>query len=109
MCLDTKKRVLVYITTPNADEANSLGRLLLEKRLVACVNIVDGINSMYWWEDEIQTDSEVLILAKTTADLAQEVIDVVCENHSYECPCVVALPIGAGNPAFLKWIGDETK
>ena len=89
-------------------EAKKIGRMLLEKRLAACVNLLDAVQSMYWWEETIQESREVVLIAKTTRQMVSAVTAAVKEIHSYECPCIVSLPIEAGNPAFLKWISDET-
>ena len=77
--------------------------------MAACVNIIDNMQSMYWWEGEIQDDREVILIAKTREPLVPELIEKVKSIHSYDCPCVVSLPISDGNKAFLKWIEDETR
>ncbi|GAB7079745.1 divalent-cation tolerance protein CutA [Megalodesulfovibrio paquesii] len=99
---------LLYITAPSMDEARALGRRLLERRLCACVNMVPNMQAMYWWKDAIEEGEEVVMLCKTTLAKVQSCIDAVRELHSYDVPCVVALPILAGNPDFLQWIEDET-
>ena len=70
---------------------------------------IDNINSIYWWDGEIQDDREVVLIAKTKASLVSEVIEKVKSIHSYDCPCIVSLPILDGNKPFLEWVGDETK
>ena len=99
----------VYITASSKDEARSIGRTLVESRLAACVNIVESITSFYWWNGEIQEDNEAAIIAKTKESLVQELIETVKAMHSYSCPCIVCLPIVAGNPPFLAWVEEETK
>ncbi len=99
---------LVYITASDLEEARKIGRELVASRLAACVNIIDNMNSFYWWEGEIQDDREVVLIAKTRETLIPKVIDKVKSMHSYSCPCVVSLPILAGNPDFLQWIETET-
>ena len=99
---------LIYLTAPNRESALRIGRTLVENRLVACANVLDGATSIFWWDGAIQQDSEAVLIAKTTSDKVSEVIDKVREIHEYSCPCVVALPIGQGNPAFLDWISAET-
>ena len=99
---------LIYITAPNREEAVKMARSLVESRLVACANVLDGATSLYWWEGKVQEESEVVMICKTRADLVEAVIARVGEIHPYSCPCVVALPITAGNPAFLAWIDAET-
>ncbi len=99
---------LIYITAADADEAKALGRALVEARLAACANVLPGIVPIFRWEGEVQEGSEAALIAKTRTDLVERVIELVKERHSYDCPCVVALPIEAGNPAFLDWIAEET-
>ena len=99
---------LIYVTAPNRYEALKLARNLVESRLVACANILDGASSVYWWDGKLQEDSETVMIAKTRSPLVEAVIERVRELHPYACPCVVAVPISAGNPAFLNWIDAET-
>ncbi len=98
----------VYITTANMEEARRIGRALVEARLAACVNILAGMTSIYWWEGEIQDGRETVLIAKTRAHLLDTLTDKVKELHGYDCPCIVALPIAGGNPEFLEWIAAET-
>ncbi|MBC8417484.1 MAG: divalent-cation tolerance protein CutA [Proteobacteria bacterium] len=100
---------LIYITAGSMDEARAIGKTLVSSRLAACANIIDNINSIYWWEGEIQDEREVIIVAKTKESLVHELIDKVKSMHSYECPCIVSLPIIEGNRAFLDWIMNETR
>ena len=81
----------------------------MEQRLVSCVNIIDKISSLYWWKNKIQKDTESLLIAKTRKTLVQKVTDTVKSLHSYECPCVVSVPITGGNEDFLSWIVKETR
>lgn len=101
-------RHLIYITASSDDEARAIGRALVEERLAACANVLGEIGSIYWWEDELQEDAEVALIVKSTAALVPQIVERVKALHSYDCPCVVALPITTGNPAFLEWIGAET-
>jgi periplasmic divalent cation tolerance protein len=100
---------LIYITVGSLDEARSIGKELVSSRLVACVNIIDNVSSMYWWEAEIQDDKEVILIAKTKETLVPELIEKVKSMHSYSCPCIVSLPILDGNKPFLDWVTEETK
>ncbi len=99
----------IYITAGNAEEAKDIGKKLVSDRLAACVNIIDNVNSIYWWEGEIQDEKEVILIAKTKESLVPELIEKVKSIHSYSCPCIVSLPILDGNSAFLDWVVDETK
>ena len=100
---------LIYITTGSSEEAKSIGRALVEERLAACANVLGAVTSYYWWQGALQEDSEAVLVAKTRTDLVDGLVERVKTLHSYDCPCVVALPIEAGNPAFLDWIEAETR
>lgn len=98
---------IIYITTEDKKEAQKIGKVLVEERLAACVNIIDGMESMFWWEGEAQSEFETILIAKTTSETVEKLTGRVKEVHSYDCPCVVALPIQGGNPDFISWIGEE--
>ena len=99
---------MIYMTVGSVEEAQTLAAMLVEERLAACANILPGMISVYHWQGEVQNDDEVVLIAKTRADLVEPLIERVREAHSYDCPCVLALPVDAGNPGFLTWIGEET-
>ncbi len=99
----------VYITASSAEEAGKIGKALVEARLAACANVIGAIQSYYWWEGAVQQDTEAALILKTRADLVEALTAKVKELHSYDCPCVVALPIEGGNAEFLAWIDAETK
>lgn len=100
---------LIYVTAPNQDEALGLAQALVGERLAACANVLGPITSVYWWDGKLNQDAEVALVLKTRADLVEALTARVRELHPYDCPCVVALPIDGGNPAFLSWIAAETK
>lgn len=101
--------MMVYVTASSCEEAAKIGRVAVEKRLAACANVLGDIRSFYWWDGEIQDDSEAALILKTTDDRLDALIAEVKALHSYSVPCIVALPVGAGNPAFLEWIARETR
>ncbi len=103
------KTFLVYMTAANRREAGKIAQALVEERLAACANVLGPIQSFYWWEGRVQNGREVALVAKTRAGKVKALIARVKALHSYECPCVVALPIEQGFPPFLKWIVDETR
>jgi periplasmic divalent cation tolerance protein len=103
------KTNFVYMTAASKEEAVKIGKALVSERLAACVNIIDKMRSIYWWEGEVQEDQEVVLIAKTRESLVNAVVEKVTALHSYSVPCVVALPIVAGNPAYLDWIAEETE
>ncbi len=100
--------VFIYVTTPNRDVALSLARTVVEERLAACGNILDGMTSVYRWEGEVREEGETVLILKSRSDLVERLTARVIELHPYEAPCVVALPIVAGSQKFLDWVGAET-
>jgi periplasmic divalent cation tolerance protein len=100
---------MIYVTAGSNDEARRIGHSLVEARLAACANILPPMTSVYWWEGAVQEDSEVAMILKTRQDLVESLIERIRELHSYDCPCVVALPITGGNPDFLQWIDSQTR
>lgn len=99
---------MLYITAGSRDEAKKIGRALVEGRLAACANIIDGMDSVYWWEGKLTEDREAVLIVKTRAELVAAVTARVKALHSYTVPCVVALPILDGNPDYLAWLAAET-
>ena len=99
----------VYMTAGSKAEAQKIGNALVEDRLAACVNILDNMQSIYRWEEGIQQDAEVVLIAKTTDNLVSALVDRVKSLHSYDCPCIVSLPILDGYPPFLDWVHAEVK
>lgn len=98
----------LYVTTANPEQAKAIAEALVQERLVACANVLSPISSIYWWQGQIQRDTEAVLIAKTRADLIEQVIARVKALHSYTVPCVVSLAIQEGNPDFLAWIEAET-
>ena len=102
--------LLVYITCPTVEEARNIADVLLEERLVACVNLFSGGPvSLYEWKGQREETNEVLLLAKTTELRFDELVQRVRGLHSYEVPCIVGLPITHGDPAFLEWVEQQTR
>ncbi len=94
----------VYMTAGSLEEARRIGRELVFAKLAACVNILPQMHSIYVWEGRLQEDAEVVLIAKTTAARAAELIAKVKSLHSYTVPCVVSLAVEDGYPPFLEWI-----
>ena len=97
----------IYMTAGNKEEAQNIARELVTSRLAACVNIFDNMNSVYMWDGEVQEDSEVVLIAKTTQARLPELVEKVKSIHSYDCPCIVSLPVLDGHKPFLEWIAGE--
>ncbi|WP_372636529.1 divalent-cation tolerance protein CutA [Fodinibius sp.] len=102
---------LVYITTGSKQEAKSIGRSLVEEKLAACVNIVDGMESIYQWEGELIEDQETILIAKTPYHNVKELTERVKELHSYDCPCVISLQLTEqeGNEEYQHWLIKNSK
>ncbi len=105
----SKTAWLCHVNVGSRAEALEIGRVLVEERLAACANVLDGLSSLYWWQGRLEEADEALLILKTRAELVPALISRVTELHCYECPSVVALPIAAGNPDYLRWIGAETR
>ena len=99
---------LIYMTTESEAVAERIGRALVGERLAACINIVAGMRSMFWWDGAVHQSSETILIAKTRISLVDRLIERVRELHTYNCPCIVSLAIDGGNPVFLDWIDAET-
>ena len=100
---------LIYITAGSKEEAKTIGKELITSGLAACVNIVDNMNSMYMWDNELQDDKETILIAKTVETRVPALIEKVKSLHSYDCPCVLSLPVSNGNQDFLNWIAAEVR
>ena len=99
---ENDKPVLVYSTFPTAESAEAVGGHLVDARLAACVNVIPGMTSIYHWQGERHRDSEVVMIVKTRASLAERVIRDMRE------PALLVLPLEGGSEDFLGWILDET-
>jgi periplasmic divalent cation tolerance protein len=104
-----QRAVFVYTTYPSLVEAEEAGRALLERRLCACVNILPGMVSLYWWEGKVERGQEVVMIIKTRATLAAAVRTAVKATHSYTTPAVLVLPIEQVDPAYHAWLMAETE
>jgi periplasmic divalent cation tolerance protein len=102
--------VTVLCNSP-PDVAEQIARALVERRLAACVNVIPGVISLYWWQGEISRDEESTLLIKTRAELVPELTEAIRGLHPYSVPEVIALRLepGAGNPDYLRWVVAETK
>lgn len=97
---------LIYITTKDRDEARKIGRALVEEKLAACVNILDGMESIYRWKGHVETESECVLIAKTTYSNVGRLTKRVKELHSYDVPCTISINLAEqeGNEEYLDWL-----
>ena len=97
----------VFMTAPDVEVAERLGRILVEERLIACANVVQDVISLYRWEGEVQRDSEALVIMKTTADALAALEARAVELHPYDVPEVLALPVVGGHGSYMDWVRAE--
>ena len=96
--------IIILSTAASAEEATKIAEQLVADRVVACVNILPGMQSVYWWKDSIQKESEVLMIMKTTKEKFSEVQRTIQSAHSYEVPEVISFSIEQGSEDYLKWL-----
>ncbi len=99
---------LVYTTYPSLVEAEKAGRAIVERRLAACVNILPGMVSHYWWQGALERGEEVVMILKTRASLTGAVQAAVKASHPYTTPAVLVLPVEAVDADYQAWIVAET-
>ena len=95
---------MIYVACALKEEAESIGRTVIKDRLAACANIIDGSRSICRWKGKIEEANEAVLLLKTTAEQVPKIMERVKELHSYECPCIVTIPILEGNKEYLAWM-----
>jgi periplasmic divalent cation tolerance protein len=98
---------LIYVTTASSDEAVRIAEAVVTERLAACANILEGVSSIFHWNGKLCREKETVLILKTTEEKAESLTARIKELHSYECPCIVILPIEGGHEPFLKWVASE--
>ena len=101
--------IVILITAGSADEAAVIARTLVDEHLAACVNILPGVRSFFFWEGKTQDAAETLMICKSRSLLLDAVIARVRALHSYSVPEIIALPIMGGLPDYLAWVDNSTK
>ncbi len=99
--------VSVYCIFADADEAERIGRAVVEERLAACINILGECRSIYRWQGAIETATEVPAILKTTAEQADALIARIAALHSYDVPCIAVWPIDRLLPSYAQWVESE--
>ena len=100
--------ISVYAVFADADEAERIGRQMVEERLAACVNILPGVRSIYRWKGAVESADEVAAIFKTTDDLANALITRIAGLHSYDVPCIATWPIDKILAPYADWVEDST-
>ncbi len=107
MSLQPTEFLSVYITAPTRDEAEKIAETLVREELAACANVFPGISSTFRWQGKVERAEECAIIAKIVASDFGALQKRIEEIHPYECPCIAASPIVAGNESYLKWLKGE--
>ncbi|MDO8716024.1 MAG: divalent-cation tolerance protein CutA [Dehalococcoidales bacterium] len=100
----SSSHIVVLVTTANGEEAHKIADRLLSERKAACVNILPGISSFFWWENKLESAKENLLIIKTKVELLDDIIYLVKQLHSDKVPEIIALPIVGGNANYLEWL-----
>ncbi len=98
----------MLVTTASYEEAEKIGRIIVESRLAACANVLNGMHSIFRWDNKINVENECLMIIKTTLQRYSELEAVIRQHHSYSVPEIIALPVVAGSVPYLNWIRSET-
>ena len=101
--------IVIFVTAKDAAEAQRISRGLLEKKLIACANIVSSVNSFFWWEGKIDQSAEALVIMKSQKRCFPKIVSAVKKIHSYSVPEIIALPIVDGSRDYLDWIKASTR
>lgn len=104
----TNQYIVVLVTTVNMAEAETIAKTLVFEKLAACVNIVDKVRSIYYWEGKVHDESEYLLVIKSTSENFDMVEKRIKELHSYEVPEIIALSIVKGSQDYLNWLSENT-
>ena len=101
-----RRFVVVLVTAPDLKTARRLAGAALKARLVACANLIPGIESHYWWQGKLERSAEVLILFKTARTKLPALEKLILARHPYDTPEFIALSVDSGNSRYLGWMGD---
>ncbi|HWQ38126.1 MAG TPA: divalent-cation tolerance protein CutA [Burkholderiales bacterium] len=101
--------IVVFTNFPDRDSALALASHLIEQRLAACVNVLEGCTSVYRWKSEVQVAGEFPVMIKTRQELYADLQAAIRDHHPYELPEIIALPVTAGMPGYLAWIAAQTE
>ena len=107
--MNEKKFAVVLVTVSSREEAEKIASALLADRLAACVNIVPGVTSHFWWQNKIDQADELLLVIKTRLAAVKALTEMVKQNHSYTVPEIIALPVVDGSEDYLNWIEKEVQ
>jgi periplasmic divalent cation tolerance protein len=101
--------IVVFITCAHKKEARAIARALVKDKLAACVNIIDKIESLFWWQGKLESSKEILLMVKSKKQKFNKIVKLVKSLHSYQVPEIIALPIVTGFRPYLKWIDESLR
>lgn len=99
--------IVIFVTVSNKKEAKNIAQQLIKNKLAACVNIVEKIESLFWWQGKVDQAKETLLIVKSKKEKLAKIIKVVKSLHSYEAPEIIALPVIGGYKPYLNWINES--
>ena len=105
----SESHVAIFVTVESQEQARRISDVLLQRKLIACANMIKNVESFFWWQGKVDHREELMLIMKSREELLGEVVRLVKENHSYEVPEVIALPIIGGNPDYLRWIDESVE
>jgi len=100
--------LVIFVTAANKKEAEKIATALIKEKLAACVNIIESVHSLFWWQGKVDSAKEALLIIKSRKALMNKLIKKIKSSHSYEVPEIIALPIVYGDKKYLKWINEST-
>ena len=101
--------VVILITCAKKRQAQRIARELVRHRLVACVNLTQQIKSVFWWQSNIESSDEILLIAKSKKSMIQKIVRLVKSLHSYQVPEIIALPIVGGSSDYMRWLNESVR
>ena len=103
------KFVLVFVTAPNPEEAREISLTIVEEKLAACATTAPNVNSIFWWDGQVENADEQLIIFKALASDLEAIVVRVKSLHSYDVPEIIAIPIIGGSTDYLNWIEESVR
>ena len=108
MGTELKGILIVIVTAANQEEATRISERAVKTRQAACATMVPTVRSLYWWEGELKTEQESMVILKTTVDKFEALQETIRAMHSYEVPEIIAIPVSHGYPPYIEWVRSET-
>jgi periplasmic divalent cation tolerance protein len=102
------EEIIIFITAGNKTEANQIAKVLIQEKLAACVNMIDPVESVFKWQNKMSQEKEILMMVKSINRNMDKIITMVKQNHSYDVPEIIAMPIISGSKEYLSWLREES-